>query len=303
MELKDLQIEILHELGKGAYGTAYLAKAKSMNKFIVLKELTDISNDDGISHSMIREISILKSMNHKYVIKLLDVIYTSESVYLVFDYYSNGDLQQFLKRESDVQIHTTPQHRKPTPVQKIMYQLLSAVSYIHGRGILHRDIKPGNIFLDKNADLVLADFGLSRAVDVKKKRLSLEAVTLGYRCPEILLGDNTYSTACDMWSVGCVFAEVLLLYNVFSGESCIDLIFSIFQMFGSPSETNWPEGTKLPYFCDFWPKWNQTNKLLYTLRDQDPTAVDLLQRMLVLDPAKRISAKNALKHKFFEGFY
>ena len=185
-------------------------------------------------------------------------------------------------------------------VKKFTWQLVQGVRYCHAHRVLHRDLKPQNLLIDKEGNLKLADFGLARAFGVPLRTYTHEVVTLWYRAPEILLGGRQYSTGVDMWSVGCIFAEMCTRKPLFPGDSEIDEIFKIFRVLGTPTETTWPGVTSFPDYKPSFPKW--------TRREEEPlvpglneNGLDLLEGLLVYDPASRISAKQAVCHPFFEG--
>ncbi len=179
-----------------------------------------------------------------------------------------------------------------------MYQLIKGLSYCHSRRILHRDLKPQNLLIDREGNLKLADFGLARAVGIPVRTYTHEIVTLWYRAPEILLGQKHYSTAVDMWSVGCIFAEMANQHPLFPGDSEIDELFKIFRVLGTPNEITWPSVTTLPDYKASFPKWPAVP--LGKLVKLDENGVDLLQKLLTYEPGQRISAKRALLHPYFD---
>jgi serine/threonine protein kinase len=150
--------------------------------------------------------------------------------------------------------------------------------------------------IDRNGALKLADFGLARAFGVPVRPYTHEVVTLWYRAPEILLGSQQYSTPVDVWSIGCIFAEIASKEPLFTGDSEIDQLYKVFQMLGTPTERTWPGVTKLQDYSAVFPKWPRCPFDL-PLPDE---GIDLLEKMLEYDPAKRISAKQALQHPFFD---
>ena len=184
-------------------------------------------------------------------------------------------------------------------VKSSMYQLLTGMDFCHARGIMHRDLKPQNLLVDRKGTLKLADFGLARAFMIPVRSYTHEVVTLWYRAPEILLGQRTYAPAVDMWSIGTIFVEMVNRRPLWPGDSEIDELFRIFKSLGTPDEEAWQGVTGLPDFKPSFPKWPRRSIGAATPK-LDAQGVDLLSRMLVYQPSKRISAKAALQHPWFD---
>lgn len=188
-------------------------------------------------------------------------------------------------------------------VRKFTYQLLEGTRYCHAHRVLHRDLKPQNLLINKEGNLKLADFGLARAFGVPLRTYTHEVVTLWYRAPEILLGGRQYSTGVDMWSVGCIFAEMATRKPLFPGDSEIDEIFKIFRILGTPTEAEWPGVTSFPDFKASFPKWERKaeDELVNAdgVKNLGEEGLNLLESLLVYDPAGRISAKQAVHHPYF----
>lgn len=184
--------------------------------------------------------------------------------------------------------------------QSFLYQILQALIYLHQHRIFHRDLKPQNLLVDTaGINVKLADFGLARAFGLPIKTYTHEVVTLWYRCPEILLGQKAYSLGVDLWSTGCIFAEMVQRRPLFMGDSEIDQIFKIFKVLGTPNENNWPDALKLSDFKSTFPKFRGI-----PMTEHTPTLneleVDLLSGLVALDPNRRISALAALQHPYFD---
>lgn len=179
-----------------------------------------------------------------------------------------------------------------------MYQLVRAVAFCHQHKVLHRDLKPQNLLINKHNILKLADFGLARGFGVPVKNYTDEVVTLWYRPPDVLMGSKTYSTSVDLWSIGCIFAEMVTKKALFPGTSNEDELMKIFKIRGTPNPEEWPSLKELSgYKPDFpvYPK-QDLSKIVTNL---DPIGMDLLEKFLQNDPSKRISAKDALLHPYF----
>lgn len=177
--------------------------------------------------------------------------------------------------------------------------MLDAISFCHLNRILHRDLKPQNLLVDEYGHIKLADFGLARTFNIPMRAYTHEVVTLWYRAPEILLGTKLYATSVDLWSLGCIFAEMILHKPLFSGDSEIDQLYKIFQMMGTPNEQIWPGVSQLPDFGLKFPNWKPQPLPSLIIGYQDKDFLDLFKQIMVLDPHKRISAKNAMQHIFF----
>jgi len=183
--------------------------------------------------------------------------------------------------------------------KSFLYQLLRGIAYCHEHRVLHRDLKPQNLLINMTGELKLADFGLARAFGIPVRNYTHEVVTLWYRAPDVLLGSRKYSTSVDIWSVGCIFAEMVNGRPLFPGASDADQLIKIFKILGTPSLATWPEITQLPDYKDNFPVYPGVS-LKKMVRRLDPAGVDLLQRMLEYDPTKRISAESALHHPYFK---
>ncbi|QQP41977.1 Cell division control protein 2 -like protein [Caligus rogercresseyi] len=171
-------------------------------------------------------------------------------------------------------------------VKSYVYQILQGILFCHCRRVVHRDLKP-------------QIFSLTRKVPSRSRTLALPVVTLWYRAPEILLGSNKYSCPIDIWSIGCIFAELCNKKPLFQGDSEIDQLFRIFRVLRTPTDDIWPGVTQLPDFKATFPSWGENN-LESQMKNLDKDGLDLLQSMLHYDPAKRISARRALKHPYFD---
>ena len=172
--------------------------------------------------------------------------------------------------------------------------------FLHSNRIFHRDLKPQNLLISDDGKVCkLADFGLARAFGLPIKTYTHEVVTLWYRCPEILLSQKQYALGVDTWSTGCIFAEMAQKRPLFMGDSEIDQIFKIFKVLGTPNEHNWADALKLPDFKSTFPRFKGIPMHTHT-PSLNELEVDLLKNLTALDPNKRISAKMALLHPYFD---
>ncbi|KAJ0964123.1 hypothetical protein J5N97_029245 [Dioscorea zingiberensis] len=286
------QYEKVEKIGEGTYGVVYKARDRHKNELIALKKIRLEQDDEGVPSTAIREISLLKEMQHKNIVRLLDVVHCEKHIYLVFE-YMDLDLKKY--------INSCPDFVKdPRIVKKFLYQILDALSYCHSHRVLHRDLKPQNLLIDKRTKSVkLADFGLARGFGLPVRTFTHEVITLWYRAPEILLGSRHYSTPTDVWSVGCIFAEMVNMRPLFPGDSEIDELFKIFSVLGTPDEETWPGVSSLPDFKAAFPKWPRKN-LSSVVPKLEPAGIDLLSKMLLINPLRRISAREALQHEYFK---
>jgi cyclin-dependent kinase 2 len=224
---------------------------------------------------------------------LRDVVYfpNEKKLFLIFDYVEK-DLKKYLEANK----HTMT----PKMIKMIMYQLVKGILHCHQRRIIHRDLKPQNLLVDpKSLRLRIADFGLARAFSVPIRTLTHEIETLWYRAPEVLLGQKEYSLGVDMWAIGCIFAELVEKKPLFMGDSEIDQIFKIFAFHGTPTAATWPGVTELPTYKPTFPKFRAVSPEKQ-FPNFDPVALDLLLKLIAIDPVKRISSKQALKHQYFD---
>jgi len=181
-----------------------------------------------------------------------------------------------------------------------MRQLLTGLHYCHINQVLHRDIKGSNLLIDNHGILKLADFGLARSFTTDPNaRLTNRVITLWYRPPELLFGGTQYGPAVDMWSVGCIFAELLYGKPILPGKSEPEQLTKIFELCGTPDELSWPGLTKMPWYNNFKPPHTMKRRVKEAFKNFDRHALDLLERMLTLDPSQRISAKDALDAEYF----
>lgn len=246
------------------------------------------SETEGVPSTAIREISLLKDLQHHSIVELFDVAVMDSSIYMIFEYL-DMDLKKLLDRYKS--------SFTPKLVKSYMHQMLDAIAFCHMHRILHRDLKPQNLLVDREGHLKLADFGLARSFNVPMRTYTHEVVTLWYRAPEILLGTKFYATGVDIWSLGCIFAEMILRRPLFPGDSEIDQLYRIFRTRGTPDEKSWPGVCQLPEYKQSFPRWagQAVPEEIELYRAQD-----LFELLMVYDPTKRISARNAMLEPYFD---
>ncbi|KAF5182666.1 kinase domain [Thalictrum thalictroides] len=294
--------EKLEKVGEGTYGKVYKAKDKTTGQLVALKKTRLEMDEEGVPPTALREVALLQMLSQSlYLVRLLSVEHVDNKkngkplLYLVFEYLDT-DLKKFIDSHRK---STPPSSLPPTLIQSFLYQLCKGVAHCHSHSALHRDLKPQNLLVDKDKGLLkIADLGLGRAFTVPLKSYTHEIVTLWYRAPEVLLGTTHYSTAVDMWSVGCIFAEMVRRQALFPGDSELQQLLHIFRLLGTPTEDQWPGVSSLRDWHEY-PQWKPQN-LARAVPNLEPEGVDLLSKMLQYDPANRISAKAALDHPYFD---
>ncbi|CAE6517630.1 unnamed protein product [Rhizoctonia solani] len=321
----------LEKLGEGTYATVFKGRSRTTNEIVALKEI-HLDAEEGTPSTAIREISLMKELKHVNIVRLHDVIHTETKLVLIFEY-----CEQDLKKYMDT--HGERGALDPNTVRSFMFQLLKGTAFCHDNRVLHRDLKPQNLLINRKGELKLGDFGLARAFGVPVNTFSNEVVTLWYRAPDVLLGSRTYNTSIDVWSCGCIFAEMitgvplfrgrdnqdqLLLgsrtYNtsidvwscgcifaemitgvpLFRGRDNQDQLLNIMRIIGTPDER------VLRKIAADSPEIQLKQYPRYpkvpwqqVVPKASPQAIDLLERLLQFDPTKRITAQEALAHPYF----
>lgn len=298
IEGNDKNYEEVRLIGTGAYGTVYKARdLRNEGNFVALKKVRVALTEDGIPMSTLREIAVLRqigSYEHPNVVRLLDICHGQRleqeqqlTLYLVFEHVDQ-DLATYLEK-------CPPPGLGPDIIKDLLFQILSGVDFLHSARIIHRDLKPQNILVTTDGHIKLADFGLSRIYDFQMTLTSV-VVTLWYRPPEVLL-QAEYASPVDVWSCGCIFAELFRRRPLFCGQSEGDQLGKIFELIGLPPESEWPESVSL--------SWNSFKHVTGKTLDSVIPEIchqgqNLLERMLTFSPSLRISASDALRHPYFK---
>lgn len=289
------QYEIIEKqpLGEGTYGKVYKARSTRTGELVAMKKMKLQAEEEGVPSTAIREIALLKELSHMNVVRLLDVFCSQNKLEMVFEYLEN-DLKKYMKSVNC--------RLQPAAIKNLAFQLCRGVEFCHSNRILHRDLKPQNLLIDQRMRLKIADFGLARAFTIPVPKYTHEVVTVWYRAPEILLGSALYSVPVDLWSVGCIIAEMATGTPLFAGDSEIDTVFKVFQRLGTPTEAIWPGLSELPDFKPTFPKWPLSGwaNIRNTAQQVGPEGIDLLDKLTCYDPKKRMSARRALIHPYFQ---
>jgi len=281
----------IDKIGEGTYGVVYKAKNRETGDIVALKRIRLESEDEGVPCTAIREISLLKELNHPNIVRLYDVIHSEKKLTLVFEYLDQ-DLKKYLDAcRGEIPLPTT---------KSFLYQLLKGVAFCHDHKVLHRDLKPQNLLINRKGELKLADFGLARAFGIPVRSYSHEVVTLWYRPPDVLLGSRKYSTPIDIWSAGCIFSEMITGKPLFAGKDTSDQLLRIFKILGTPNEEIWPSITELPDFKTLANYAQFPTKPWQEVLTLDETGYDLISVMVRYNPQQRITAVNAMLHPFFD---
>ncbi|CAA7393510.1 unnamed protein product [Spirodela intermedia] len=290
--LKADSYETLEKIGQGTYSSVFRAREIDTGKFFALKKVRFDNYEPESVRFMAREIQILRRLNHPNIVKLEGLVTSrlSCSIYLVFEYMDH-DLAGLLS-SPDIQF-SEPQ------VKCYMQQLLSGLEHCHSLGMMHRDIKCSNLLVNNEGILKIADFGLANFARYERKHpLTSRVVTLWYRPPELLLGSTDYGPSIDMWSVGCVLAELLLGKPILQGRTEVEQLHKIFKLCGSPSAEYWKK-SKLPHATIFKPHHPYESCLRDKCEGLPESTLDLIENLLSIEPNKRFSASSALQSEYF----
>ncbi len=291
---------------KGTEGTCYHVYSRKEKREYAIKKARVYPDNEGVPYYMMRELAALKKISNKHICELKIINLHDFKLHLLFPYIEKT-LHDYMNPPSG---GLGPgKSIKKHQVLSLTYQLLDAVNYCHKRGIVHRNLKPKHLLvipgegvdpLD-NAQIKLADFALVRIIGHPPKKFTSEVITLWYRPPEILMGLKDYNTAVDIWSIGCIFAEMMEGEPLFRGLCEIDQLFQIFSKMGTPTEEEWQSFFTLPnYQSTLFPQWTES-QLYGLIRRASEEQYSLLLSMLRFDPTKRASAQEALAHQYFQG--
>ena len=278
-------------LGEGTYGVVYKARDRNTDEIVALKRIRLEVEDEGIPSTALREISLLRELNHRNIVELKDCVQEEGRLYLVFEFLDK-DLKKYM--ESCTGLLSQPL------VKSYLFQICRGLAFCHAKGVMHRDLKPQNLLVTRDGILKIADFGLARAFCPPIRPLTHEVVTLWYRPPEILMGAQSYAPPMDVWAVGTIFTEMVNKRPLFPGDSEIDQLYKIFRQLGTPNDEVWPGVTQLQDWNTSFPTWYKSPYAETVTDNMDDNGLDLLELFLAYDPKDRITVKDALNHAYFD---
>ncbi|KAJ2514900.1 hypothetical protein GGI11_003927 [Coemansia sp. RSA 2049] len=286
--------EKINRIGEGTYGIVYRAQHKKTKQLVALKRMrVNVSEGtQGLPLSSFREIALLKRLRHRNIVSVMEIAagHSIDSIFMVMEYcdYDLGTLLDNMK---------TPFTK--SEVKGLLHQLLQGLEYCHNNYVIHRDLKPPNALLTRSGELKIADFGLARLFHEPRRPMTPQVATLWYRAPELILGSSEYTKAIDLWSVGCIFGELLIHEPFMPGRNEKEQMELIAKMIGAPNERIWPGYCQLPLAPDVRLAENKYNNLKLAVRNVSQQTILLLNSLLTYDPRKRISVQAALDHPYF----
>ena len=297
----------LELLGEGTYGKVYKARCTVTSQLVAIKRLFNTSDEgEGLSATTLREIAILKEIKHENIIALRDVLFHPPKLTLVFE-LCDCDLKKQMRSQLGSET-----------IRSYAYQMLKGIECMHKQQIVHRDLKPQNILVcDEGKTIKICDFGLARVEGIPIKKYSHEAVTLWYRPPDVILGSSNYGLGVDIWSAGCIIAEMLGGEAIFNGKNECEQLHKMFTLLGRPTAEDYPNMAKFPEMKKFQneaqcmmdesigrvPKleeWVTTHRVRERGGEE---AVELLRGMLQYNPRTRWTATKCLEHAYFAPFH
>jgi serine/threonine protein kinase len=291
------EFRLLERIGEGTYGLVWRGLDLKSSEVVALKQVRMEKENDGVPVTCLREITLLSQLRHPNVVRLKEVLVKipagsqEPSEYYMSLEFCEHDVAKLLDYKKGP--------FSEAEAKCLLVQLLRAVEHLHSRSILHRDIKLSNLLLNGRGELKLADFGLARRFQTPHlPYYTPNVVTIWYRAPELILGQPNYTEAIDMWSVGCVFAELLNHRPLFAAANEIEQMSKIADVLGAPTEATWPGHTQLPGFKRVSLKGPTRSCLASKFPSMGELGIEFLHRLLCYDPKERITAREALQHPY-----
>ncbi|RDX55618.1 Pkinase-domain-containing protein [Lentinus brumalis] len=283
---------VLGHVGTGTFGKVYKASHTATGRMVALKQIKMEGEKEGFPVTAMREVKLLQSLRHENVLRLYEMMVSHGTVYMVFEYMDH-DLSGILQQTEFV---FTDAHLK-----SFCRQMLAGLAYLHHKGVIHRDIKGSNILVNSRGELKLADFGLARVYQKRRKSdYTNRVITQWYRPPELLLGATVYGPEVDMWSAGCIMLELFTKKPVFQGADELQQIYVVYKIMGTPTADSWPGITSLPWYEIFKPNEFIPNRFRDLFKKWlSPAGLDLAEQLLAWDPERRITAVQALEAPYF----
>ncbi|KFA61412.1 hypothetical protein S40285_03589 [Stachybotrys chlorohalonatus IBT 40285] len=311
----DDRYTVTKELGQGAYGIVCAAVNNQTNEGVAIKKVTNVFSKKILAKRALREIKLLQHFRgHRNVSPHSAPTLRNErhnaTITCLYDMdiprpdsFNETYLYEELMECDLAAIIRSGQPLTDAHFQSFIYQILCGLKYIHSANVLHRDLKPGNLLVNADCELKIADFGLARGFSVDPEEnagyMTEYVATRWYRAPEIMLSFQSYTKAIDVWSVGCILAELLGGRPFFKGRDYVDQLNQILHILGTPNEETLrrigsPRAQEYVRNLPFMPKKSFPS----LFPNANPDALDLLDRMLAFDPSSRISVEQALEHPY-----
>ncbi|GMY30399.1 mitogen-activated protein kinase homolog MMK2-like [Fagus crenata] len=297
-EVSSKYVPPIRPIGRGAYGIVCAAVNSETHEEVAIKKIGNAFDNIIDAKRTLREIKLLSHMEHENVISIKDIIRppkkeTFNDVYIVYE-LMDTDLHHIIRSDQPL----TDDH-----CQYFLYQLLRGLKYVHSANVLHRDLKPSNLLLNANCDLKIGDFGLARTTS-ETDFMTEYVVTRWYRAPELLLNCSEYTAAIDVWSVGCILGEIVTREPLFPGKDYVHQLRLITELLGSPDDASlgFLRSDNARRYVRQLPQCRR-QQLSARFPSMSPGALDLLEKMLVFDPTKRITVEEALCHPYLSSLH
>ncbi|KAJ9365486.1 kinase-like domain-containing protein [Paecilomyces variotii] len=294
--------ERLNHIEEGSYGWVSRAKDITTGEIVALKKLKMENSPDGFPVTGLREIQTLLGARHQNIVNLREIVMgnSMDSVFLVMD---------FLEHDLKTLLDDMREPFLPSEIKTLLLQIMSATEFLHSHWIMHRDLKTSNLLMNNRGEIKIADFGMARYYGDPPPKLTQLVVTLWYRSPELLLGADKYGPEIDMWSIGCIFGELLTTEPLLQGKNEVEQLSKIFALTGPPTQQTWPGFRSLPNAKSLRlpPSYSSSNtsstKPPLLPRSKFPyltnSGLTLLSSLLALNPASRPTAQECLRHPYF----